>query len=328
MTAGPLRIALVQMNAVVGDIAGNESEISAGIALAHDAGAQLVVFPELALTGYPPEDLLLKEHFLADARAALERIAADTTEIVAVVGYPERAEDVHNSAAILADGKVQASYRKQHLPNYGVFDELRYFQPGERGATIAIDGVTVGLTICEDIWQPGPPLSDEALSGARVIVNLSASPYAAGKGARREQMIQQRARDELVAVAFCGLVGGQDELVFDGCSLVVDHEGTVIARAPQFERGAADRRRRSGHRRLRAPARHAPPRAGRAGPRQRRPARVVHASAATRDDDAPHPRRSRRSRRSWRSSRRSTARSCSARATTPARTASSTSCWA
>ncbi len=231
----PLRIALVQMNAVVGDIAGNESEISAGIALAHQAGAQLVCFPELALTGYPPEDLLLKEHFLADARAALERIASDTTQIVAVVGYPERAEDVHNAAAILADGKIQASYRKQHLPNYGVFDELRYFQPGERGATITIDGIAVGLTICEDIWQPGPPLSDEALSGARVIVNISASPYVAGKGARREQMIQQRARDELAAVAFCGLVGGQDELVFDGYSLVVDHEGDVIARAPQFE---------------------------------------------------------------------------------------------
>ncbi len=235
MIAAPLRIALAQINSVVGDIAGNEREIAAAIALAHDAGAQIVVFPELALTGYPPEDLLLKEHFLADTRAALERLAADTTAIVAIVGYPERAEDVHNSAAILADGKIQASYRKQHLPNYGVFDELRYFQPGERGATIEVDGVTVGLTICEDIWQPGPPLSDEALSGARVIVNLSASPYAAGKGARREQMIQQRARDELCAVAFCGLVGAQDELVFDGWSLVVDHEGTPIARAPQFE---------------------------------------------------------------------------------------------
>ena len=235
MTPAPLRIALAQLNAVVGDIAGNERAIAAAITRARDAGAQLVVFPELALTGYPPEDLLLKEHFLADARAALERLAADTTGIVAIVGYPERAEDVHNSAAILADGAIQASYRKQHLPNYGVFDELRYFQPGERGATIAIDGVTVGLTICEDIWQPGPPLSDEALSGARVIVNLSASPYAAGKGAQREQMIQQRARDELTAVAFCGLVGGQDELVFDGYSLVVDHAGTVLARAPQFE---------------------------------------------------------------------------------------------
>ncbi len=231
----PLRIALAQMNAVVGDIAGNEREIAAGIGAAYAAGAQLVVFPELALTGYPPEDLLLKEHFLADTRAALERIASDTTGIVSIVGYPERAEDVHNAAAILADGRVQASYRKLHLPNYGVFDELRYFQPGQRGATIEVDGITVGLTICEDIWQPGPPLSDEALSGARVIVNLSASPYVAGKGVRREQMIQQRARDDLAAVAFCGLVGGQDELVFDGCSVVVDHDGTVLARAPQFE---------------------------------------------------------------------------------------------
>ena len=235
MTPPPLRIALAQMNAVVGDIAGNEAKIAESIAAARDAGAQLVCFPELALTGYPPEDLLLKEHFLADTRAALERLAEQATGIVAVVGYPERAEDVHNAAAVLADGEIAASYRKLHLPNYGVFDELRYFQPGQRGATIVVDGVTVGLTICEDIWQPGPPLSDEALSGARVIVNLSASPYDAGKGARRERMLQQRARDELTAVAFCGLVGGQDELVFDGHSLVVDHEGTVLARAPQFE---------------------------------------------------------------------------------------------
>lgn len=235
MTPAPLRIALAQINAVVGDIAGNEARIADGIAAARDAGAQLVCFPELALTGYPPEDLLLKEHFLADARQALDRLADLARGIVAIVGYPERAEDVHNAAAVLADGALQASYRKLHLPNYGVFDELRYFQPGERGATIEVDGVTVGLTICEDIWQPGPPLSDEALSGARVIVNLSASPYDAGKGARRERMLQQRARDELTAVAFCGLVGGQDELVFDGHSLVVDHEGTVLARAPQFE---------------------------------------------------------------------------------------------
>jgi len=235
VTQPPLRIALSQLNAVVGDISGNEAKIAAAIEAAREAGAQLVCFPELALTGYPPEDLLLKEHFLADTRAALERLAEQATGIVAIVGYPERAEDVHNAAAVLADGAVQASYRKLHLPNYGVFDELRYFQPGERGATIEVDGVTVGLTICEDIWQPGPPLSDEALSGARVIVNLSASPYDAGKGARREQMLQQRARDELTAVAFCGLVGGQDELVFDGHSIVVDHEGGVLARAPQFE---------------------------------------------------------------------------------------------
>jgi NAD+ synthase (glutamine-hydrolysing) len=234
MTA-PLRIALAQINATVGGIAGNEEKIAGQIAAARDAGAQLVCFPELALTGYPPEDLLLKEHFLADARAALERLAHATHGIVALVGYPERAEDVYNSAAVLADGAVQASYRKLHLPNYGVFDEVRYFQPGSCGATIDIDGVTVGLTICEDIWQPGPPLSDEALAGARVIVNLSASPYHAGKGAERERMIAQRAKDELAAVAFCALVGGQDELVFDGHSVVVDHEGTVLARAPQFE---------------------------------------------------------------------------------------------
>ncbi|HWC26016.1 MAG TPA: NAD+ synthase [Solirubrobacteraceae bacterium] len=235
MTPGPLRIALSQINAVVGDIAGNEARIAAAIAEARDARAQLVCFPELALTGYPPEDLLLKEHFLADAHAALERLAVQAEGIVALVGYPERAEDVHNAAAVLADGAIQAGYRKLHLPNYGVFDELRYFQPGERGATIEVDGVSVGLTICEDIWQPGPPLSDEALAGARVIVNLAASPYTAGKGVARERMIQPRARDELAAVAFCSLVGGQDELVFDGHSVVVDHEGTVLARAPQFQ---------------------------------------------------------------------------------------------
>ena len=233
--SGPLRVALAQINVVVGDIAGNEATIAGQIAAAREAGAQLVVFPELALTGYPPEDLLLKEHFLADVRDALERLAAGVEGIVAIVGCPERAEDVYNAAAILADGAVQASYRKMHLPNYGVFDELRYFQPGSRGATIEVDGVTVGLTICEDIWQPGPPLSDQALSGAHVIVNLSASPYHAGKSATRERMIAQRARDELTIVAFCALVGGQDELVFDGDSVIVDHEGTAIARAPQFE---------------------------------------------------------------------------------------------
>ncbi len=233
MTA-TLRIALAQCNAVVGDIAGNEAMITEQLARARDAGAQLVAFPELALTGYPPEDLLLKEHFLHDARAALERIAAEARGIVAVVGYPERAEDVYNAAGILADGAVRASYRKMHLPNYGVFDEVRYFQSGPGPATIDVDGVKVGLSVCEDIWQPGPPLSLEALAGARVVVNISASPYHAGKGVEREQMIARRAKDNLVAVAFCALVGGQDELVFDGHSVVVDHEGRVLARAPQF----------------------------------------------------------------------------------------------
>ena len=229
-----MRIALAQLNAVVGDIAGNEQRIRKQLAEARRRAAQLVLFPELAVTGYPPEDLLLKEHFLADARAAVERIAADAVGIVAVIGFPERAEDVFNAAAVLADGAVAATYRKVHLPNYGVFDEVRYFQSGPGGAVLEIDGTTVGLTICEDVWQPGPPLSDEALAGATVIANISASPYHAGKGVERERMLAQRARDNLAAMVFCGLVGGQDELLFDGHSVVVDHEGAVIARAPQF----------------------------------------------------------------------------------------------
>jgi NAD+ synthase (glutamine-hydrolysing) len=229
-----MRVALAQINATVGDIAGNEAKVREQLVRARDAGAQLALFPELAVTGYPPEDLLLKEHFLADARAAVEQIAADAQGIVALVGFPERADDAYNAAAVLAEGGVQAIYRKVNLPNYGVFDELRYFQRGPGGATIDVDGVKVGLTICEDIWVPGPPMTDEALAGARLVLNISASPYQAGKGRQREQMIAQRARDSLAAVAFCALVGGQDELVFDGHSFVVDHDGTVIARAPQF----------------------------------------------------------------------------------------------
>jgi NAD+ synthase (glutamine-hydrolysing) len=232
---GTLRIALSQLDAVVGDIPGNEAKIRDGLRRARSAGAQMVLFPELAVTGYPPEDLLLKEHFLADARAAVERIAEDATGIVAIVGYPERGLDVYNAAAVLADGGVRANYRKVHLPNYGVFDEVRYFQSGPGAAVIEVDGITVGLTICEDIWQPGIPMSLEALAGATVVVNISASPYVAGKGIVRERMIAQRARDHLCAVAFCGLVGGQDELIFDGHSFVVDHDGDVIARAPQFQ---------------------------------------------------------------------------------------------
>jgi len=231
----PLHVALSQMNAVVGDIAGNERAIVAAIGRARAAGAQVVLFPELALTGYPPEDLLLKEHFLRDARAALERVAAATEGIVALVGFPEREDDVYNALAVLADGAVQAIYRKVHLPNYGVFDEQRYFQSGPGPALIEVGGHKIGLTICEDIWEPGPPASAEARAGATLIVNVSASPYHAGKGLERERMLAQRARDNLCAIAFCALVGGQDELVFDGHSLVLDHHGEVIARAAQFE---------------------------------------------------------------------------------------------
>ncbi len=254
-----MRLALCQMNATVGDIAGNAERIRDGRRRALEAGADLVLFPELALTGYPPEDLLLREHFLADAARALRELAADTRGVVAIVGFPERAEDVYNSAAVLADGSVHAIYRKVYLPNYGVFDEERYFQAGPAGAVIDIGKQRVGLTICEDIWEPGPPASDEALAGSTLILNISASPYHAGKGLEREQMLAQRAREHLSCVAFCALVGGQDELVFDGHSCVIDHTGATIARAAQFreellvcdvdlEAAAAARLREAGHR--------------------------------------------------------------------------------
>jgi len=229
-----VRLALCQLNVTVGDIAGNAQRIRESMREARERGAELALFPELALTGYPPEDLLLKEHFLADVAAALGELATEAQGIVAVVGYPERAEDVFNAAAVLAQGRVHAIYRKVYLPNYGVFDEQRYFQAGSCGAVIDIGAHTVGLTVCEDIWEPGPPLSEEALAGATLILNISASPYHAGKGAERERMLAQRARDSLACVAFCALVGGQDELVFDGHSCVVDHTGQTIARAAQF----------------------------------------------------------------------------------------------
>jgi NAD+ synthase (glutamine-hydrolysing) len=230
-----VRLALCQMNPTVGDIAANMLRIRSGVNGARENGADLVLFGELALTGYPPEDLLLREHFLADAQAALSDLAVETHGVVAVVGFPERDGHVYNAAAVLADGAVQAIYRKVHLPNYGVFDERRYFQPGTSGATIEVGGRLIGLTVCEDIWLPGPPASQEAADGARLIVNISASPYHAGKGAERERMFADRAREDGVPIAFCGLVGGQDELLFDGHSFVVDHTGATLVRAAQFE---------------------------------------------------------------------------------------------
>ncbi len=233
--AGPLRVALAQMNAAVGDIAGNSTKIGELTERARGQGVDLVVFPELALSGYPPEDLLLKSGFLDVAGAALEELARATRGIVALIGFPERADDVYNSAAVLADGRVTAVYRKMFLPNYGVFDEQRYFQAGTRPALIDVNGTLLGLTICEDIWEPGPPATVEALAGAQVIVNLSASPYHAGKGIEREHMMTQRARDNVATVVFCNMVGGQDELVFDGHSVVVDQDGELLARSPQFD---------------------------------------------------------------------------------------------
>ncbi len=258
-----LRLALCQLNPTVGDIAANEAAIVASLELARDRGASLVLFGELAVTGYPPEDLLYKEHFLRDARAAIDRLAERTEGLVAVVGFPERAADVHNSAAVLADGRVAGVYRKIRLPNYGVFDEQRYFQAGVAPGLIELGDHRIGITICEDIWQPGSPCSELAGAGATLIVNLSASPYHAGKGNERERMVIQRAREHVAAFAFCALVGGQDELVFDGHSFVVDHSGALLARAAQFEEELlicdveldaplSERRRRSAHRELAA----------------------------------------------------------------------------
>ena len=231
----PLRVALAQINATVGDIAGNAAKIAQHTAAARDEGAALVVFPELSLTGYPPEDLLLKTAFLEEAGTALEELAAQTRGIVALVGFPERADDVYNSAAVLAGGEVAAVYRKMYLPNYGVFDEQRYFQSGAEAAIFELNGIEIGISICEDIWEPGPPAMTEALAGAQLIVNLSASPYRAGYGRERERMLVQRAVDYLAAIVFVNTVGGQDELVFDGHSLAVDQDGHVLARCPQFE---------------------------------------------------------------------------------------------
>src|SRR3954452_3611728 len=230
-----LTIALAQIDSTVGDLDGNAEKIRAGIDRAREAGAQLVVFPELALTGYPPEDLLIKQHFLRRTAERLQEVAESAEDVVALVGYPQLQDDVYNACGVLADGRVQAVYRKTYLPNYGVFDEQRYFQQGSEPALIEVDGIPIGLTICEDIWQPGPPATSEALAGAQVIANLSASPYHAGKGREREQMLAQRARDNVAAVVFCNLVGGQDELVFDGHSIVLDQDGAIVARAPQFE---------------------------------------------------------------------------------------------
>jgi NAD+ synthase (glutamine-hydrolysing) len=236
-----LRIALAQIDPTVGDLRGNAAKIAEWIDRAAAAGADLVIFPELCLPGYPAEDLYLKRHFVEAGRAAVEDLARGVGEIVALVGFAEPVADggdhrhAHNSLAVLAGGAVRAIYRKNRLPNYAVFDEQRYFVPGGEPATIEVAGVGVGLTVCEDVWEEGPPASVEASGGAALIANPSGSPYHRGKGREREAMLAARARAYGTHFAFCNLVGGQDELVFDGHSFVVDPSGRVLARAAQFE---------------------------------------------------------------------------------------------
>jgi len=230
-----VRIALAQINVVVGDLAGNRARIVENIETARSGGADLVVFPELAVTGYPPEDLLLRPGFVRAARQSLEQIADASSAIVALVGVPWLDNDLANACAVCADGRVAGVYRKQFLPNYGVFDEHRYFAEGRDLLLLRFGDALVGPTVCEDVWQPGPPATDLSLAGAHLLVNISASPFHVGKAEDREEMLVTRARDNACYVAFCNLVGGQDELVFDGHSVVLDDEGEVLARAPGFE---------------------------------------------------------------------------------------------
>jgi NAD+ synthase (glutamine-hydrolysing) len=236
-----VRIALAQINPTVGDIEANTALAAAWIADAREAGADLVVFPELCIPGYPAEDLYLKPHFLEANAAAVRELAAGVEGIVALVGFAEPAtaardeRRAHNSLAVLAEGALAAVYRKVRLPNYSVFDEQRYFIPGEEPAIVDVAGMPVGLTICEDCWVEGPPASTEAERGARLIANPSGSPYHRGKGRERERMFGDRARSYGTHFAFCNLVGGQDELVFDGQSFVLGPDGEPLARAAQFE---------------------------------------------------------------------------------------------
>jgi NAD+ synthase (glutamine-hydrolysing) len=202
---------------------------------AQDLGAQLVILPELVLTGYPPEDLLLRPAFARASREALEEIARAVPDGVVLVGFADLDGDVHNAAGVVAGGRVQAVYHKRFLPNYGVFDEARYFAPGDGQIVLEVDGLRLGIVICEDIWYPSPISGDLAAARLDLVCCLSASPYFLGKGAGRERMLRTRARDAATTLAFCNLVGGQDELVFDGRSVLIGPDGAVQARAREFE---------------------------------------------------------------------------------------------
>jgi len=227
---------MAQINVVVGDISGNAKKIEDWMDRAVQLGADIVTFPELALTGYPPEDLLLKPQFIDANLAALQDLVARTPAITAVIGFVDRKADIFNAAAVAHEGKLALVYHKMYLPNYGVFDEFRYFRAGDAAPVLKVGDATVGVSICEDIWYPDGPFFHQALSGgAEVLINISSSPYHAGKGRWRERMLATRAADNTVIVAYNNLVGGQDELVFDGDSLILDEHGDIIARGAQFQ---------------------------------------------------------------------------------------------
>ena len=230
-----MRIALAQINVVVGDLKGNVKRILDALQRARAEGADLVAFPELVVSGYPPEDLLLKPSFIRACRSSLDEIAAASRYIIAIVGFPQGSDDLYNAAAVICDGELAGIYGKHYLPNYGVFDEERYFGAGNETPIFGTEEWAFGVSICEDIWHPAGPVEQQALLGsAELLVNISASPYHAGKGRARERMLATRASDNVAVVAFCNLVGGQDELVFDGGSVVIDASGRVLARGAQF----------------------------------------------------------------------------------------------
>jgi NAD+ synthase (glutamine-hydrolysing) len=230
-----MRLALAQINTVVGDLDGNGERILQRLAEAKQQDADIVVFPELAVTGYPPEDLLLRPSFVRAAQAKAEELSREARGIVALIGVPWLERDLYNACAVCAAGEIKTLYRKRFLPNYGVFDEDRYFAPGRDLVLLEHGGTLIGPTICEDMWQPGPPATELALAGAQVLLNLSASPFHVLRDRERQEMFATRARDNSCFVALCNSVGGQDELIFDGNSLVLDEEGHVLARAPGFE---------------------------------------------------------------------------------------------
>jgi NAD+ synthase (glutamine-hydrolysing) len=230
-----MRLALAQINSVVGDVDGNAAKIVDWLGRARAEGAELVLFPELAVTGYPPEDLLLRPGFLRAARRAVDEIAQHTEGLTALVGAPHADRHLHNACFVLTGGAVSRIYRKRQLPNYGVFDEDRYFEPGDEDALIEVAGRRVGLTVCEDIWVDGSPACRLGALGAELVTNLSASPFHVGKDREREEIVRRAALANERVVALCNAIGGQDELVFDGHSIVVDGSGNVVARATGFE---------------------------------------------------------------------------------------------
>ena len=230
-----IRIALAQINPKMGDLAGNTAKIIRYIEQARTQGADIVALPELAITGYPPEDLLLKPQFISANLMALDEIIKASTDITTIVGFVDKTTDIHNAAAVIYNGELKGVYHKTYLPNYGVFDDYRYFKAGETAPIFQLGDVLIGVNICEDIWYPGGPTQVQALVGAQIIINISASPYNAEKGTDRERMLATRAEDNAVALAYVNLVGGQDELVFDGASLVFDERGHLIVRAKSFE---------------------------------------------------------------------------------------------